>query len=143
MTNRMTAFAALLVVLLCACGGATQAAPKDVTAPPASATRTESGLVYRVLTRGTGTERPGPMTVVDIHYNAWTTDGKLFDSSIRRGKPVTARVDGVIAGLTEALQLMTAGDKFRLWIPRHLGFHGGADKPLGTLVFDVELLSLQ
>src|SRR6188768_931356 len=81
-------------------------APSDVAAPPADAPRTASGLAYKVLQKGTGTVHPGPTTAVEVHYTGWTTDGKMFDSSVKRGKTATFPLNRVIAGWTEGLQLM-------------------------------------
>ncbi|MEM9460680.1 MAG: FKBP-type peptidyl-prolyl cis-trans isomerase [Myxococcota bacterium] len=118
-------------------------APDDVAAPPASASKTASGLAYRVLTKGTGGEHPGQDSRVSVHYTGWTTDGKMFDSSITRGKPSTFPLGGVIKGWTEGLQLMVVGDKTRFWIPEALAYQGKPGKPAGMLVFDVELLSIE
>jgi peptidylprolyl isomerase len=120
------------------------AAPADVAAPPADAKKTSSGLAYKVLKSGTGTTHPKATDTVEVHYSGWTTDGKMFDSSVARGEPASFPLNGVIAGWTEGLQLMVAGEKTRFWIPGKLAYgdrpRGGA--PGGTLVFDVELLSI-
>lgn len=119
-------------------------APADVAAAPADAQKTASGLVTKVLTAGTGTERPGPRDRVKVHYTGWTSDGQSFDSSVARGEPAEFAVGGVIKGWTEALQLMVKGEKRRLWIPAELAYgdkpRGGA--PSGQLTFDVELLEI-
>jgi peptidylprolyl isomerase len=118
-------------------------APADVAAPPADAQTTASGLASKVLTAGTGTVHPGPSDRVRVDYTGWTTDGKMFDSSIARGKPATLPLDKVIAGLGEGLQLMVKGETRRLWIPAKLAYEGLPNKPQGMLVFDVTLLDLQ
>src|SRR5579859_6847041 len=82
-------------------------APEDVAAPPADAKKTASGLAMKVLTQGKGKDHPGPDDTVKVHYTGWTTDGKMFDSSVARGEPASFRVSGVIKGWTEGLQLMT------------------------------------
>src|SRR5947209_16282654 len=115
-------------------------APSDVAAPPADAAKTSSGLSSKVITPGTGSEHPAATDFVSIHYAGWTTDGRMFDSSVSHGKPAMFRVDRVIPGFSEGLQLMTRGEKRRLWIPESLAYKGQAGKPAGTLVFDVELL---
>ncbi len=118
-------------------------APEDVAAPPADAKKTASGLAIKVLTPGNGKDHPGPDDKVTVHYTGWTTDGKMFDSSIPRGEPTSFRVSGVIKGWTEGLQLMTTGEKARLWIPGKLAYGdapGQPGMPTGTLVFDVELI---
>jgi peptidylprolyl isomerase len=119
-------------------------APADVAAPPADAQRTASGLATKVLAPGTGKARPGPASRVEIHYTGWTTDGKMFDSSIRRGKPAVFPTDGVIPGFSEGIQLMVQGEKRRLWIPGSLAYDNSTRPgvPKGMLVFDVELLGI-
>jgi FKBP-type peptidyl-prolyl cis-trans isomerase len=120
----------------------TIAAPADVAAPPADAARTASGLASKVLKAGTGTEHPGAHDKVTVNYTGWTTDGKMFDSSVARGKPAAFPLDRVIPGWTEGLQLMVEGEKRRLWIPQDLAYRGMPDRPAGMLVFDVELLGV-
>ncbi len=118
-------------------------APADVAKPPATATHTKSGLAYRVLTPGTGTEHPGPTSSVTVHYSGWTTDGKMFDSSVERKRPATFNLEKVLAGWTEGLQLMVVGEKTRFWIPEELAYNGHDGAPAGTLVFDIELIAIQ
>src|SRR5258705_226211 len=117
-------------------------APSDVAAPPADATKTASGLATKVLKAGAGKEHPGKDDQVMVHYTGWTTDGKMFDSSVGRGEPATFPLDGVIAGWTEGVQLMYEGEKTRFWIPEKLAY-GGKQAPYGPLVFDVELLKIE
>ena len=118
------------------------AAPADVVAPPADATVTASGLASKVLQPGTGSDHPLATDKVKVHYTGWTTDGKMFDSSVARGRPALFELDKVIAGWTEGVQLMVEGEKRRLWIPEQLAYRGTAGKPAGMLVFDVELLDI-
>ncbi len=118
-------------------------APADVKAPPADALKTKSGLASKVLKAGTGTTHPGPTSTVTVHYSGWTADGKMFDSSVTRGKPTTFSLSDVIAGWTEGLQLMVTGEQRRLWIPEELAYKGRAGAPQGMLVFDVELISIK
>ncbi len=118
-------------------------APADVAAPPADATTTASGLAYKLLSKGENTEKPTAESVVSVHYTGWTTDGESFDSSVARGKPASFPLNGVIAGWTEGLQLMSIGDKARLWIPEALAYQGKPGRPAGMLVFDVELLEIK
>jgi peptidylprolyl isomerase len=115
-------------------------APEDVAAAPGDAQRTPSGLASKVIRPGTGSARPGPRDRVTVHYTGWTTDGRMFDSSVTRGEPATFGLDGVIPGWTEGLQLMVAGERRRFWIPGSLAYEGRPG-PQGTLVFDVELIS--
>ena len=119
------------------------AAPEDVAAPPADAQKTESGLAWMVLTAGAGEERATPTDTVKVHYTGWTTDGKMFDSSVQRGRPASFPLNRVIAGWTEGLQLMAIGEKSRFWIPEALAYQGKPGKPAGMLVFDVELLEIK
>ena len=102
---------------------------------------TPSGLQYRVIEPGTG-RTPKATDTVTVNYRGTLIDGKEFDSSYRRGKPATFRVDGVIAGWTEALQMMKEGAKWQVFIPQELAY--GERGPLRdkTLIFDIELLSV-
>ena len=104
-----------------------------------------SGLQYKVIKEGTG-DMPKPTDTVTTHYSGTLIDGTEFDSSYRRGQPATFKVNGVIPGWTEALQMMKAGSKWRLFIPFHLAYgERGAGRDIGpnaTLIFDVELLSI-
>ena len=117
-------------------------APPDVAAPPSDAEMSSSGLASKVLTAGTGTTHPRPSNSVTVHYTGWTTDGNMFDSSVTRGAPSTFRVDGVIRGWIEGLQLMVVGEKRRFWIPEELAYRGSR-APFGMLVFDVELFAIR
>jgi peptidylprolyl isomerase len=118
-------------------------APDNVAAPPADAETTDSGLASVILQAGTGDKHPGPEDRVRVHYTGWTTDGKMFDSSVVRGEPAGLPLNQVIPGWTEGLQLMVVGEKRRLWIPEQLAYAGREDRPQGMLVFDVELLGIQ
>jgi len=108
---------------------------------------TESGLQYRVLAEGSGTESPGTDSVVSVHYLGKLIDGFEFDSSYKRNQPATFPVSGVIRGWTEALQLMKVGDKWELTIPPDLGYGsqgaGSTIPPDATLIFEVELLEIR
>lgn len=115
--------------------------PPDVAAPPADATTTASGLAWKLLAKGTGTDHPAPTNLVTVIYTGWHTDGTMFDSSILRGHPSTFPLNQLIPGWVEGLQLMVAGEKRRFWIPEKLAYNGRADRPKGMLVFDVELVS--
>ncbi|MBC6990078.1 FKBP-type peptidyl-prolyl cis-trans isomerase [Hymenobacter sp. BT491] len=102
-----------------------------------------SGLQYEILTEGTG-KKPTRSSSVTTHYHGTLIDGTVFDSSYQRGEPATFPVNGVIAGWTEALQLMPEGSKWRLYIPSELAYGTrGAGRDIGpnsALIFDVELL---
>jgi FKBP-type peptidyl-prolyl cis-trans isomerase len=119
--------------------------PSDVAAPPADASKTASGLASKVLQAGKGDQKPAAADTVTVHYSGWTTDGKLFDSSVKRGQPTSFPLNGVIKGWTEGLQLMVEGEKRRFWIPANLAYgeNPGGGRPGGLLVFDVELLSIK
>jgi len=103
------------------------------------------GLQYTILKKGTG-NMPKATDKVKVHYTGTLIDGTVFDSSVKRGEPVTFPVNGVIKGWTEALQLMKVGGKWRLFIPPDLAYgERGAGKQIGpnaTLIFDVELLDI-
>jgi peptidylprolyl isomerase len=131
---------AFALVFVAAAAFAQIPAPPDVAAPPADAQKTASGLATKVLQKGTGTTHPSRTDVVTVHYTGWTTDGKMFDSSVQRGERATFPLDRVIAGWTEGVQLMVVGEKRRFWIPENLAYKGQRD-PKGMLVFDVELFS--
>jgi len=119
--------------------------PADVSAPPADALRTPSGLASKMLRVGLGRDHPGPHAQVLVTYTGWTPDGKMFDTSAKTGGPVVLGVDDVIPGWTEGLQLMVAGEKRRFWIPGALAYDkiDMAGMPKGMLVFDVELLEIR
>ncbi|OUS09303.1 peptidylprolyl isomerase [Gammaproteobacteria bacterium 54_18_T64] len=108
-------------------------------------TVTASGLQYEVLSAGDGAT-PSSTAKVRTHYHGTLIDGTVFDSSYDRGEPAEFPVNGVIAGWTEALQLMKEGAKWRLYVPSDLAYGekgaGGAIGPHATLVFDVELLAI-
>lgn len=104
-----------------------------------------SGLQYKILQAGNG-PKPKASDTVKCHYEGRLTNGRVFDSSIRRGEPAEFPVNGVIAGWVEALQLMPVGSKWQLYIPSELAYGAqGAGKSIGpneTLIFDVELLDI-
>lgn len=118
-------------------------APDDVASVPSNATRTKSGLAYRVLSPGEGEARPTAQSQVTVHYTGWQASGKMFDSSVSRGQPASFRLDRVIAGWTEGLQLMNKGAKYRFWIPEDLAYKGRPGPPSGMLVFDVRLIDFR
>jgi len=114
-------------------------------ASKAGVTTLPSGLQYEVLTEGTG-PKAGPTSSVTTHYHGTLLNGTVFDSSYQRGQPATFGVNQVIAGWTEALQLMPEGSKWRLYIPSDLAYgKRGAGRDIGpdtALIFDVELLKV-
>ncbi|MYM62152.1 FKBP-type peptidyl-prolyl cis-trans isomerase [Pseudomaricurvus sp. HS19] len=108
-------------------------------------TVTASGLQYEILVEGSG-DKPTASSTVRTHYHGTLIDGTVFDSSVQRGQPAEFPVNGVIAGWTEALQMMPVGSKWKLTIPYNLAYGergaGGSIAPYATLVFEVELLDI-
>lgn len=106
---------------------------------------TDSGLQYEVLTTGDG-DKPSASSTVRTHYRGTLINGEEFDSSYSRNEPTEFPVNGVIAGWTEALQLMTVGSKWKLFIPYQLAYGergaGGSIGPYQALVFEIELLAI-
>lgn len=106
---------------------------------------TASGLQYEILAQGEG-EIPSAKSRVKTHYHGTLIDGTVFDSSVTRGEPIDFLVGGVIAGWTEALQLMPVGSKWRLYIPHNLAYGergaGASIPPFSALIFEVELLAI-
>jgi FKBP-type peptidyl-prolyl cis-trans isomerase FklB len=110
-------------------------------------TVTATGLQYEVITSGDASgSKPAVNSKVKTHYHGTLINGQVFDSSVDRGQPIEFAVNGVIAGWTEALQLMVPGDKWKLYIPHNLAYGaqgaGGAIGPYQALVFEVELLEV-
>jgi FKBP-type peptidyl-prolyl cis-trans isomerase FklB len=106
---------------------------------------TASGLQYRIIKAGSGV-KPGVSDTVKVHYEGSLINGTVFDSSIKRGEPVSFPVGGVIKGWTEALQIMPEGSKWQLFIPSDLAYGPGGNRNIGpneVLLFDVELLEVQ
>lgn len=109
-------------------------------------TTLDSGLQYEVITSGSG-KSPGLTDRVTTHYHGTLVDGTVFDSSVSRGQPATFGVNQVIKGWTEALQLMSEGDKWRLFVPQDMAYGasprpGGPIEPYCALIFEVELISV-
>jgi FKBP-type peptidyl-prolyl cis-trans isomerase FkpA len=124
-------------------GGASSDEPSFVMPADAACKATVSGLKHEILRAGEG-RSPAASDSVTVHYAGWTTDGKLFDSSYKRGSPATFPLGRVISGWTEGLQLMREGGASRFVIPPELAYGSrGAPPTIGpnaTLVFQVELL---
>ncbi|PKG55053.1 peptidylprolyl isomerase [Shewanella sp. Choline-02u-19] len=106
---------------------------------------TESGLQYEIIAEGNG-DKPDYDSTVRVHYHGTFISGNIFDSSVARGEPAEFPVSGVIAGWTEALQLMPVGSKWKLFVPHHLAYGergaGASIPPYSALVFEVELLDI-
>lgn len=107
---------------------------------------TPSGLQYEVLDATLG-QKPKPSDTVRVHYEGTLPDGTVFDSSYKRGEPISFPLNGVIAGWTEGLQLMSVGSKYKLFIPYNLGYGergaGASIPPYAALIFTVELLGIE
>jgi FKBP-type peptidyl-prolyl cis-trans isomerase FkpA len=113
---------------------------------PKAFTKTDSGLQYRILRKGSET-KPTATSSVRVNYHGWLDDGKVFDSSYQRGEPISFPLSGVIPGWTEGMQLVGEGGMIELTIPPNLGYGsrgaGSAVPPNATLHFLVELLKVQ
>ncbi|HEX4870397.1 MAG TPA: FKBP-type peptidyl-prolyl cis-trans isomerase [Moraxellaceae bacterium] len=108
-------------------------------------TTTTSGVQYEILNQGSG-PKPKPSDTVKVHYEGKLIDGSIFDSSLQRGEPATFRLDQVIPGWTEALQLMPVGSKYRITLPPELAYGEQGAGPIpanATLIFEVELLGIE
>jgi len=107
-------------------------------------TTTESGLQFEILSPGDGTEHPSASSKVTVHYHGTLLDGTVFDSSVDRGESISFGLNQVIAGWTEGVQLMVAGEKRRFYIPAELAYGNRAAGQIqagSTLIFDIELIS--
>jgi peptidylprolyl isomerase len=120
-------------------------APPDLAAPPPDAKRTPSGLAWKVLTKGTGTEHPRPEDTVRVNYRGWMKNGVKFESNEERGKPVDLVLGGKIKGWVEGLSLMVEGEQRRFWIPGSLAYGDEPRRgtPFGPVVFDIELVRIR
>ncbi len=119
--------------------------PADVAAPPPTAKRTPKGVAYVVLKAGTSKQHAAPDDRVRVHYTGWrAADGRMFESSVVRNEPVEIGVGSPpVAGWTEPLELMTPGDKYRVWVPEELAYKATPGRPQGMLVFEIELLEIK
>ncbi len=141
---------AVAVPAACSGGGSSETGAggevaKAAPAQPTGPVTTASGLQYEVVEPGSG-KTPGATDSVTVHYKGTLTDGTVFDSSYTRGAPATFKVNRVIKGWTEALQLMKEGAKYKLTIPPDLAYGargaGATIGPNATLIFDVELIKV-
>jgi peptidylprolyl isomerase len=119
------------------------AAPKDVGAIPADADRSASGLAWRVVNPGTGSDHPLDTSMVEVTYTMWTSAGEVIDSSALRNRPDTVGVKRLVPGWAEGMKLMVEGERRVFWIPEDLAFQGAPHRPAGMLVVDVELLLIR
>ena len=115
------------------------AAPKDVGAVPADAERSGSGLAWRVVSPGSGTEHPIDTSMVDVTYTLWTSDGEVVDSSVLRNGRDTVGVMRLVPGWSEGMKLMVEGERRVFWIPENLAYQGAPHRPAGMVVVDVTL----
>jgi len=135
----------LFAASLCALALGACSSKNDLT-QPAGALVTPSGLASKVLQVGLGSTRPTMRSTVTVHYTGWFPDGTEFDSSVRRGQPMSFPLDQVIPGWTEGLQLMVKGEKRRFWVPGKLGYDDIPNMPgapKGPLIFDIELIEIR
>ena len=114
--------------------------PASELAVPTDGDKSSTGLVSKLVRRGNSSEKPGPADIVTVHYTGWSSDGRLFDSSVVRGPASTFPLDKVMAGWRECVQLMTIGETRRCWVPENLAYKGQAGRPKGTVLFEIELL---
>lgn len=117
-------------------------APPEVAAPT-DATKTDSGLAYKLISKGGGSDRPSAWDRVKLHYTGWTSDGALHESSREHDKPKAFALDAVMPGWREVLQLMAAGDRVHVWLPEALTKQGHSPAPTGDMVYDLELVSVE
>lgn len=146
----------IILIALCTTGSSLDAKPtsrralqkaflKENASKPGVVT-TKSGLQYQILAQGEDGRRPKWRNTITLHYHGTLLDGTVFQSTVDRGEPVTMKFEGLIAGWTEGLKLMSVGDKYRFYIPSYLGY--GYDKQDGIpsnslLIFDIELLAIE
>jgi peptidylprolyl isomerase len=105
-----------------------------------------SGLQYQIIVKGEGTLKPESSGLVTVHYQGTFLNGKIFDSSIARGRPITFKLNQVMPGWKEGIKLMTVGDKFRFFIPADLAYGKkkfGEIPPGSSLIFEIELLAIE
>ena len=115
-------------------------APLDVASPPPEASTTPSGLAYRVLVSGKGGPHPDAGSRVEVNYTGWTPDGTIVEGAPLGGPTATFQLSETMPGWREGLRMMSAGDKWRFWIPPHLAYADQPEKPQGMLVYDIDLV---
>ena len=120
--------------------------PEDIKQPPATASKTASGLAYLILQNGNGKVHPAVTSKVTAHFSAWRSDGRLFETTVMGKHPAAIKVAMMPLGLREALSMMVTGEKVRFWLPAALAY---GDKPAnrfnppGDMVYEIELLDVQ
>jgi len=119
--------------------------PVDLKAPSASAVKLESGVAYRRIKKGSGTEHPSGKTQMLLDFSGWTANGDLIESTVMAGHPASFELINALRGWREVLQLMVVGDKVRIWIPAALayGTKPRRGQPKGDLVYELELVAFQ
>lgn len=115
-------------------------APSDVSTPPDDAITSSSGLSSQVITQGAGGQQPAATDFVTVHYTGWTTDGVVVDSSRNLSTPPMFPLNRSLPGWQGCVQLMTVGEVRRCWLPQQLAYNGRDGRPVGMIVFDIELL---
>lgn len=122
---------------------AAPAPPKDVAAIPADAEKSESGLAWRVLKEGIGSEHPKQTSVVDMIYTVWNTEGEAVEGTFLRGGVDTVGISRLVPGWNEGMKLMVEGERRIFWISEDLAFAGQSHRPSGMLVVDVTLVQIR
>ena len=117
--------------------------PEDVAEIPKNAKKSKSGLAWRVLQHGTGMEHPTATSRVIVNYAAWTTDGKMFETSLALGRPASFVLETSMPGLQESIKMMVVGELRRVWIPENLAFADQPGRPKGMVVYDIHLLDVK
>jgi peptidylprolyl isomerase len=117
--------------------------PKDVAAIPSDAEKSESGLAWRVLKKGVGSEHPKQTSVVDMVYTVWNTQGEAVEGTFLRGGVDTVGISRLVPGWNEGMKLMVEGERRIFWIPEELAFAGRSHRPSGMLVVDVTLVQIR
>lgn len=124
-------------------GGAQQTPPMDTKAPPATATKTDSGISYVVLAEGKGGDKPGRNDTAQVHYSIWKTSGQTMFSTKQRGRPQEMVLSMVPDGWSEMLNAMVVGEKRMVWMPGNLAMRGGRGPAGETFVFELELTAFE
>ena len=119
------------------------AAPKDVGRVPEDATKVDSGLAWRVIEEGVGTEHPKRTSVVETSFTVWTADGEVVDSSALRTGVDTVGVSRLVPGWASVMPMMVEGERRMIWIPEELAYQGAPHRPPGMLTVDVKLISIR
>jgi len=115
-------------------------APVDVAGPPPDAVVTATGLAFRVLVRGPGGRRPGPEATIFVNYTGWTTDGTIIEGAPVGEPAASFQLNEMMPGWQEGVRRMSAGDKWRFWIPGPLAYGYEPGRPHGMLVYDISLV---